>query len=246
MSKALVIIPTFNEAENIVLMLEAIMNLPEYFSVLVVDDNSPDGTAVLVENFMKSYSDRIFIVKRAKKEGLGVAYIAGFRWALQRAYSFIFEMDADFSHNPKDLSRLLAPLSANQTDMVVGSRYAKGIHVVNWPLLRILISYGASVYARLVTGIPIKDTTSGFVGYRREVLEALNFDKIQFVGYAFQIELKFKTWKKQFRFVEIPIIFTDRVRGDSKMNTSIISEAVFGIIEMKIRSFFNKNDRASS
>ena len=246
MSKALVIIPTFNEAENIVLMLEAIMNLPEYFSVLVVDDNSPDGTAVLVENFMKSYSDRIFIVKRAKKEGLGVAYIAGFRWALQRAYSFIFEMDADFSHNPKDLSRLLAPLSANQTDMVVGSRYAKGIHVVNWPLLRILISYGASVYARLVTGIPIKDTTSGFVGYRREVLEALNFDKIQFVGYAFQIELKFKTWKKQFRFVEIPIIFTDRVSGDSKMNTSIISEAVFGIIEMKIRSFFNKNDRASS
>jgi dolichol-phosphate mannosyltransferase len=227
-------------------MLEAIMNLPEHFSVLVVDDNSPDGTAVLVENFMKSYSDRIFIVKRAKKEGLGVAYIAGFRWALQRAYSFIFEMDADFSHNPKDLSRLLAPLSANQTDMVVGSRYAKGIHVVNWPLLRILISYGASVYARLVTGIPIKDTTSGFVGYRREVLEALNFDKIQFVGYAFQIELKFKTWKKQFRFVEIPIIFTDRVRGDSKMNTSIISEAVFGIIEMKIRSFFNKNDRASS
>ena len=241
MSNALVIIPTFNEAENIVLMLEAIMNLPEHFSVLVVDDNSPDGTAALVEKCMKSYPDRIFMVKRAKKEGLGIAYITGFQWALQRAYSFIFEMDADFSHNPKDLSRLLAPLSTNQTDMVVGSRYVKGIHVVNWPLMCILISYGASIYARIVTGIPIKDTTSGFVGYRREVLESLNFSKIQFVGYAFQIELKFKVWKKQFRFIEIPIIFTDRVRGDSKMNTSIISEAVFGIIGMKIRSFFNKN-----
>lgn len=240
MSETLVIIPTYNEAENIEMMLGTLMTLPDHFSVLVVDDNSPDGTSSFVEKSMKLFPKRIFILKRAAKEGLGVAYMSGFRWALQRGYSYIFEMDADFSHNPKDLPRLLAPLISNQADVVVGSRYIDGIHVVNWPLSRILISYGASLYARIVTGIPIKDTTSGFVGYQREALEALDFNRIQFVGYAFQIELKFKTWKKKFRLKEIPIIFTDRVRGDSKMNASIISEAVFGIIEMKIRSLFNK------
>lgn len=241
MSKALVIIPTYNEAQNIEMMLEAIMELPDQFSVLVVDDNSPDRTDLLVEKTMKAFPNRIFLKKRTHKEGLGLAYISGFQWALQSDYTYIFEMDADFSHSPSDLSRLMEPLATNQSDMVVGSRYIKGVNVVNWPLSRILISYGASIYARIVTGIPIKDTTSGFVGYRREVLEAIDFSRIQFIGYAFQIELKFKAWKKQFRLMEIPIVFTDRVRGESKMNASIISEAVFGIFEMKIRSLFKKS-----
>ena len=238
MSNALVIIPTFNEAENIVLMLEAIMNLPEHFSVLVVDDNSPDGTAALVEKCMKSYPDRIFMVKRAKKEGLGIAYISGFQWALQRAYSFIFEMDADFSHNPKDLLRLYSACENENCDMVIGSRYVTGVNVVNWPMNRVLLSWGASRYVRWITGMKIDDTTAGFICYRRHVLEAINLDAIKFVGYAFQIEMKFKTYLSKFKIKEVPVIFTDRTKGTSKMSKGIISEAIFGVLAMKLKSIF--------
>lgn len=240
MSGSLVIIPTYNEKENISAVIEAVMNLKEGFHVLVVDDNSSDGTPQEVENLMAGkYSGRLFLEKRAGKLGLGTAYLHGFKWALQRQYDFIFEMDADFSHNPEDLPVLLKACMAD-ADMAIGSRYIKGITVVNWPLGRLLISFFASLYVRMVTGMPVRDSTAGFVCYRRKVLETIPLDKIKFTGYAFQIEMKFKAWTRKFRLKEIPIIFKDREMGKSKMSAGIFNEALFGVIQMKMKSFFGK------
>jgi dolichol-phosphate mannosyltransferase len=240
MDKSVVIIPTYNEADNIALMLASLMQLWESLTVLVVDDASPDGTADIVMEVIKEHPERIFLENRKEKKGLGPAYIHGFRWALARDYDYIFEMDADFSHAPEDLNNLYNVLYNDQSDVVVGSRYVKGIQVVNWPLGRILLSYFASIYVRLITSLPVKDTTAGFVGYKSQVLRTIDLDHIRFSGYAFQIEMKFKAWKKGFRLTEIPIVFTDRIRGVSKMNRSIISEAIFGIILMKIKSWYAK------
>jgi len=240
MDKSVVIIPTYNEADNIALMLASLMRLWESLTVLVVDDASPDGTADIVMEVIKEHPERIFLENRKEKKGLGPAYIHGFRWALARDYDYIFEMDADFSHAPEDLNNLYNVLYNDQSDVVVGSRYVKGIQVVNWPLGRILLSYFASIYVRLITSLPVKDTTAGFVGYKSQVLRTIDLDHIRFSGYAFQIEMKFKAWKKGFRLTEIPIVFTDRIRGVSKMNRSIISEAIFGIILMKIKSWYAK------
>lgn len=240
MNPTVVIIPTYNEAENIKLIINAIVALPIAVDILVVDDNSPDGTAHLVQE-MKESNSLIHLLKREKKQGLGPAYVHGFSWALQKQYTYIFEMDADFSHPPNALVPMLELLQDKKADLVVGSRYTKGIRVRDWPLTRIALSVGASLYVRLITGLPVKDSTAGFVGYHAKVLRALDLQDIRFKGYAFQIALKFWAWKKGFRIAEFPIIFTDRIRGDSKMNTSIISEAVFGIVAMKWRSIFKKN-----
>lgn len=240
MSESLVIIPTYNEIENIEKIVKTIFSLPRNFHILVVDDQSPDGTAQVVQQLMERYSDQLFLLQRNKKEGLGIAYIAGFKWALQRAYQYIFEMDADFSHNPNDLIRLHNACDRHGFDVAIGSRYITGVNVVNWPISRVILSWGASKYVRLITGMPIHDTTSGFICYRREVLERINLDQIQFVGYAFQIEMKFKSYLHQFKITEIPIIFTDRTKGQSKMSKGIISEAVFGVIAMKWKSMFHK------
>ena len=239
MENTLIIIPTYNEIENIESIIEAVFlsGLPS--DVLVVDDQSPDGTADQVLKMMKKFPKRLFIESRADKKGLGTAYVHGFHWALRRKYSYIFEMDADFSHNPKELSSMMALLK-NQADLVVGSRYINGVNVVNWPLGRILLSYFASFYVRLITGMPIKDATAGFVGYKRQVLDAIDLDQIKFVGYAFQIELKYKAWLKNFKLIEHPIIFTNRVKGKSKMNGSIICEALFGVLFLR---FFKKRFR---
>jgi len=234
MHNSIVVIPTYNEADNIVRIINSIISLPIDFDVLVVDDNSPDGTSKLVHDLSLKHKKRINVIDRPKKEGLGKAYKEGFMWALKNNYNLIFEMDADFSHNPKDLVRIHEKL--NDFDLVVGSRYVEGINVVNWPLSRIILSYFASIYSRLITGMPIKDATSGFVGYRSKVLKSINLESLVFNGYAFQIELKFKSYIKKFRLIEIPIIFKDRVYGDSKMNGSIIFEAVFGLISMKMKS----------
>ena len=240
MKKSLVIVPTYNESENIEELVAAVMRLEQPFDMLVVDDNSPDGTARLVEALQPKYQDSLHLLKRPIKEGLGPAYLEAFQWALNYDYDFIFEMDADFSHNPYDLIKLQKTLLNNKTDVVVGSRYVHGIQVINWPLSRILLSYFASLYVRLITRIPVKDTTAGFVGYKKEVIQAFREESIRFTGYAFQIEMKFKAWIKGFRLTEIPIVFTDRARGTSKMNRSIISEAIFGIILMKIKSWYAK------
>ena len=239
MSKALVVIPTYNEIENIELLLQSIFSLQREFDVLVVDDNSPDGTAVVVRKQMAQYPERVFLIERKGKLGLGTAYIAGFKWALERDYDFIFEMDADFSHNPNDLIRLHDSCVQEEYDVSVGSRYVKGVNVVNWPMGRILMSWLASKYVRFITGMNIHDTTAGFVCYRRAVLEKINLDKIQFVGYAFQIEMKFKAYLCKFKITEIPVVFTDRTRGESKMSSGIIAEAIFGVISMKFKSLFN-------
>jgi len=232
--KALVIIPTYNEKENITGIIDRVFQLESPFNILVVDDNSPDGTAKIVESLKEKYPQRLFLLNRTEKEGLGKAYIAGFKWALQHSYDYIFEMDADFSHPPEKLVDLLETLERNEADISIGSRYLKGrINVVNWDLKRILLSYFASIYVRLITGMPIKDTTAGFVGYKKEVLQSFDFDKIEFVGYAFQIEMKYKAWKKGFKIKEIPIIFTDRVQGKSKMHGGIISEAVWGVLKLR-------------
>ena len=238
MEKVLIIIPTFNEVENIHEIIELSLK-DKAHDVLVVDDSSPDGTANLVLELMKSYTNRLFLEQRARKEGLGKAYIHGFRWALKNNYDFIFEMDADFSHNPRELSPMLNYLKSGY-DMVIGSRYVKGINVVNWPLSRILLSYAASVYVRWITFMPIKDPTAGFVGYTRLVLEQLDFNKIKFIGYAFQIEMKFKIWNKGFKYKEHPIIFTNRVLGVSKMNGKIIWEALSAVLILRIKDFFCK------
>lgn len=241
MSEALVVIPTYNELENIEQLVHAVFSLAQDFHVLVVDDNSPDGTAEEVIQLKDQYPTSLFLERRSGKMGLGTAYIHGFKWALARDYEYIFEMDADFSHNPNDLIKLYDACKNNDFDLSVGSRYKTGVNVVNWPMSRILLSWGASKYVRLVTGMNIHDTTAGFVCYRRKVLETINLDRIQFVGYAFQIEMKFKAYISKFKIVEVPVIFTDRTRGESKMSSGIISEAIFGVISMKLKSLFNKS-----
>jgi dolichol-phosphate mannosyltransferase len=240
MSDALVIIPTYNEIENIEAILRVVFSQEKDFHVLVVDDNSPDKTAVMVKNLQTEFANKLHLLQRKNKNGLGAAYIAGFEWALQKSYQYIFEMDADFSHNPKDLTRLYKACAEDGADVSVGSRYVKGITVVNWPMSRILLSYGASRYVRLITGMEVKDSTAGFICYKREVLEAIDLSKVKFVGYAFQIEMKFKAYKKGFNIVEIPVIFKDRVKGKSKMSGSIIYEAIFGVISLKLKSLFAK------
>ena len=239
MPKALVIIPTYNELENIPLVLDKVLNLSVSFDVLFVDDNSPDGTAELVKDYTTKHNKRVFLESKSKKEGLGKAYALGFNWALSKNYQYIFEMDADLSHDPKDLVRMYEEIDSSNCDVVVGSRYINGINVLNWPLSRIILSYLASIYSRVITGLPVMDATSGFVGYKREVLEKINLKSILFNGYAFQIELKFKAYKNNFKILEIPIIFRDRIYGESKMNGDIILEAIFGLIKLKIYSFFN-------
>ena len=238
MSNALVVIPTYNEIENIEPLLRDIILLQRDFDILVVDDNSPDGTSALVEKLIIEYPDNIFLLKRTSKLGLGTAYIAGFKWALKRHYDFIFEMDADFSHNPKDLLRLYSACENENCDMAIGSRYVTGVNVVNWPMNRVLLSWGASRYVRWITGMKIDDTTAGFICYKRHVLETINLDAIKFVGYAFQIEMKFKTYLSKFKIKEVPVIFTDRTKGTSKMSKGIISEAIFGVLTMKLKSIF--------
>lgn len=240
MSDAVVIIPTYNEIENIEAIIRAVFSQEKMFHVLVVDDNSPDETAVRVKTLQQEFPDRLFLLERDNKNGLGLAYIAGFQWALEKSYDYIFEMDADFSHNPNDLIRLYNACALDGADISVGSRYVKGITVVNWPLTRILLSYGASRYVRFITRMKVKDSTAGFICYKRTVLEAIDLTKVRFVGYAFQIEMKFKAYKKGFKIVEIPVIFKDRIKGKSKMSGSIISEAIFGVISLKLKSLFSK------
>tara|TARA_Y100001933_G_C18941049_1_gene539557 strand:- start:105 stop:836 length:732 start_codon:yes stop_codon:yes gene_type:complete len=240
MSDSLIIIPTYNEKENIENILNKVFSLEKSFHVLIVDDGSPDGTANIVKRLQNTHTS-LFIEERKGKLGLGTAYIHGFKWALKRDYQFIYEMDADFSHNPDDLPRLYEACNQNG-DLAIGSRYVKGVNIVNWPMSRLLMSYFASKYVKLITGLPIHDSTAGFKCYRREVLEKIKLDKIQFVGYAFQIEMKFKAWKHGFNVVEVPVIFTDRTEGESKMSSDIFFEAFIGVIQMKINSFFTKFD----
>lgn len=239
-SKSLIIIPTYNERENVNAIIDAILNLDNDFNLLIVDDNSPDGTANIVRGLQNRYQGRLNLESRKGKFGLGTAYIFGFKWALKRDYNFIFEMDADFSHDPNDLPKLLKACSEDNADLAIGSRYSNGVNVVNWPMSRVLLSYFASKYVRLITRMPIHDTTAGFKCYRRSVLEAIDFHKIRFTGYAFQIEMKFRSWKQGFKLKEVPVIFTDRKLGESKMSRGIIREAVFGVILLKIISFFKK------
>lgn len=240
MSDSLIIIPTYNEKENIEKMIRAVFALPQSFHVLIVDDGSPDGTASIVRSLMTEFNDKLFLEERVGKLGLGTAYIHGFKWALQRAYQYIFEMDADFSHNPKDLMRLYEACAHQGADMAIGSRYVTGGKVSNWPIGRILMSYFASVYVRLVLLINIRDTTAGFKCYRRKVLETLDLDKIKFMGYAFQIEMKFTALQHNFKLVEVPIEFIDRQEGVSKMSSGIFQEAFMGVLQMKWESFFRK------
>ncbi|MEB8328590.1 polyprenol monophosphomannose synthase [Flavobacteriaceae bacterium KMM 6897] len=240
MEDSLVIIPTFNEIENIEAIIKAVFALEKKFHVLVVDDNSPDGTAEQVRELQHQFADRLFLEVRKEKSGLGTAYIHGFKWAIAHKYDFVFEMDADFSHRPDDLPRLYRAC-VNGADVVVGSRYKKGVNVVNWPLYRMLLSYGASFYVKMITGMKVHDPTAGFVCYRRKVLETIDLDAIKFVGYAFQIEMKFRAHLKKFKIEEISIIFTDRVRGKSKMSSSIVGEAIFGVLKMKLSSIFQRH-----
>ena len=244
MSDSIVIIPTYNEKENIERIIRKVFSLEVDFHILVVDDGSPDGTAAIVKQLQQTeFLDRLHIEERKGKLGLGTAYIHGFKWALSRKYEYIFEMDADFSHNPDDLLRLREACKYQNADMAIGSRYIKGVNVVNWPMNRVLMSYFASAYVRLITRIDIQDATAGFVCFRRRVLETIPLDQIKFVGYAFQIEMKFTAIKYGFNVVEIPIIFTDRTLGTSKMSTKIFKEAFFGVIQMKINSFFKKYNK---
>lgn len=243
MSDSLIVIPTYNEKENIGRMIRKVFSLPHPFHMLVVEDNSPDGTAEIVRAQQRQYADRLHLIERAGKLGLGSAYIAGFHWALSRGYEYIFEMDADFSHDPKDLLRLRAACADGGADLAIGSRYISGVNVVNWPMRRVLISYFASTYVRRVTGMQIRDTTAGFKCYRSRVLEAIDLDRIRFRGYAFQIEMKFAAWKMGFHITEVPIIFTDRRQGTSKMNGGILREAIVGVLAMKVKSLFRKYER---
>ncbi|THD69082.1 polyprenol monophosphomannose synthase [Robertkochia marina] len=240
LAKGLVIIPTYNEIENVTAITSAVFELSEPFDVLIVDDNSPDGTADKVLELQEKYPDRLHLLLRKEKQGLGKAYINGFQWALQRDYPFVFEMDADFSHDPKDLVRLYKACKKPGVDVAIGSRYVTGVNVVNWPLKRVLLSYGASFYVKFVTGMRIHDPTAGFICYRRKVIESINLEAIQFVGYAFQIEMKFRAHTRGFKLVEVPIIFKDRELGQSKMSGAIIHEAVWGVLSMKWKSLFNR------
>ena len=239
MNDSIVIIPTYNEIENIESIIRSVLSQHKFFHVLIIDDNSPDHTADKVVQLQSEFEGRLFLEKRAKKSGLGTAYVHGFRWALERKYEYIFEMDADFSHNPNDLEKLYKACHLGDADLAIGSRYVTGVNVVNWPLSRVLMSYFASVYVKLITGMKIHDATAGFVCYKRNVLEQINLDKIKFVGYAFQIEMKYRTYCNKFRIVEVPIIFTDRTKGQSKMSNSIIVEAVFGVISLRLKKLIN-------
>ena len=240
MSDSIVIIPTYNEKENIEAIIRAVFGLEKKFHILIIDDGSPDGTAAIVKRMQQEFPDRLFLVERSGKLGLGTAYICGFKWAIEHKYDFVFEMDADFSHNPNDLPRLYADCMEQGADVAIGSRYCNGVNVVNWPLGRVLMSYFASVYVRIVTGMAIRDTTAGFKCYRRVVLETIGLDKIHFKGYAFQVEMKFTAYKCGFKLVEVPIIFVNRVLGVSKMNSSIFGEALFGVLQLKWWSLFRK------
>lgn len=246
MADSLIIIPTYNEKENIEKIIRKVFSLPHEFNILIVEDNSPDGTADIVKNLMKDFPSRLFIEERKGKLGLGTAYIHGFRWALRNNYEFIFEMDADFSHNPDDLLRLYDVAKNKGGDLVIGSRYITGVNVVNWPIGRVLMSYYASAYVRFVTRMKVRDTTAGFKCYRAEVLRAINFDKIRFTGYAFQIEMKFTAWKLGFNIVEVPIIFTDRTMGESKMSKGIFKEAILGVMTLRFRSIITPPKRVNN
>lgn len=239
-SDSIVIIPTYNERENIEKIIRSVFTLEKIFHILIIEDGSPDGTASIVKKLQTEFPDRLFMVERKGKLGLGTAYIAGFKWALAHHYDYIFEMDADFSHNPKDLPRLYAACTTEDADVAIGSRYVSGVNVVNWPMTRVLMSYFASKYVQFVTGLPIHDTTAGFVCYRRRVLETIKLDQIRFKGYAFQIEMKFTAHKCNFKIAEVPVIFINRELGTSKMNSSIFGEAVFGVIKLKVHSWFHK------
>lgn len=238
MEKAIVVIPTFNEIENIEAIIRKVFSLHVHFDILIVDDGSPDGTAERVKELRNEYPERLFLSERKGKQGLGTAYIHGFKFALEEGYDYIFEMDADFSHNPSDLVQLYKTCAKEGYDVAIGSRYIKGVNVVNWPMQRVLMSYFASKYVSFITGMPIKDATAGFKCYKRKVLETIDLDKIRFVGYAFQIEMKFLAWKYGFKLKEVPIIFTEREKGQSKMSVRIFKEAFWGVIQMKIYSFF--------
>ncbi len=240
MQDAIVIIPTFNEIENIEDIIRAVFSLEKAFDILVVDDNSPDLTSHKVKELQNEFEGKLFLEIRHEKAGLGTAYIHGFKWCLDHDYNYIFEMDADFSHNPKDLIKLYNVCHIEGADVSIGSRYIKGVNVVNWPMGRVIMSYLASVYVRVITGMKIQDTTAGFVCYKRNVLESINLDKVKFVGYAFQIEMKFKAHLMKYKIIEVPVIFTDRTKGESKLSSGIISEAIFGVITMKFKSLFGK------
>ena len=240
MNTRIVIIPTYNEIENIQAIIEKVLSLEPVFDILIVDDGSPDGTADCVKSLQKANPDRIHLLERKGKLGLGTAYIAGFKYALSKSYEYIFEMDADFSHNPDDLVRLYAACAEEGAYMAIGSRYINGVNVVNWPIGRVLMSYFAGFYVRFITGMPVQDATAGFVCYRRKVLETIPLDEIKFIGYAFQVEMKFTTWKYKFKMTEVPIIFTDRTKGESKMSANIFKEAIFGVIQLKINSLFKR------
>ena len=242
-SNCIVVIPTYNEKENIAQIILKVFSLDGDFNILIIEDNSPDGTASIVKGLMGTYKDRLFLIERSGKLGLGTAYLSGFKWALDHHYEYIFEMDADFSHDPNDLLRLKEACQTQDADMVIGSRYVSGINVINWPLKRVLMSYFASVYVRKISGMHIMDTTAGFICYRHTVLETIDIDRIRMKGYGFQIEMKFKTWKYGFKILEIPIIFTDRKEGTSKMSGGIFGEAFKGVIKMKIGSYFKNYKR---
>ena len=238
-SDSIVIIPTYNERENIENIIRVVFGLEKTFHILIIEDGSPDGTAAIVKTLQQEFPDRLFMIERKGKLGLGTAYITGFKWALEHSYEYIFEMDADFSHNPNDLPRLYEACAVQGGDVAIGSRYVSGVNVVNWPMGRVLMSYFASKYVRIVTGLPIHDTTAGFKCYRRQVLETIDLDHIRFKGYAFQIEMKFTAYKCGFKIIEVPVIFINRELGTSKMNSSIFGEAVFGVIKLKVNSWFH-------
>jgi len=244
LTNSVVIIPTYNECDNIVSIIEHVFSLPKDFHLIIIDDGSPDGTAQLVKSLQTQYNkmeeEKLHLIERSGKLGLGTAYITGFKYALSKGYEYILEMDADFSHDPRDLVRLYHACAEEGADMAIGSRYATGVNVVNWPMGRVLMSYFASRYVRLITGMPIKDTTAGFVCYTSKVLETIDLDKVKFVGYAFQIEMKFQSWKYGFKIQEVPIIFTDRTKGVSKMSSSIFKEAFFGVLQMTVQGWFKK------
>nr|WP_034538922.1 MULTISPECIES: polyprenol monophosphomannose synthase [unclassified Bacteroides] len=240
---SVVIIPTYNEKENAENIIRAVFGLDKKFNILIIDDGSPDGTAQIVKNLQKEFTDRLFLIERTGKLGLGTAYITGFKWAIENGYDYIFEMDADFSHNPQDLPRLYNACAVDGNDVAIGSRYVSGVNVVNWPMGRVLMSYFASKYVRIITGMKINDTTAGFKCYRRKVLETINLDKIRFKGYAFQIEMKFTAYKYGFKIVEVPIIFINRVLGTSKMSSGIFGEAVFGVMRLRLDSWFKSYKR---
>lgn len=244
MTNKLVIVPTYNEKENIAELIRTVFSLMVDFDILIIDDNSPDGTRDIVKELQNEFSTSLFMVEREGKLGLGTAYITGFKWALERNYEYIFEMDADFSHNPDDLIALYNACAEHGADLAIGSRYVSGVNVINWPMGRVLISYFASVYVRWIMRMNIHDSTAGFKCYTRKVLETINLDKIRFKGYAFQIEMKFTAWKCGFNIVEVPIVFTDRKQGTSKMSGGIVHEAIWGVITLKLRSFFKKYPKA--